>query len=205
MTSLEGRLTLLKLTSAYSAFVNGGKLVSPILIDRVQDSEGNTILNNEKRTCLNCDQISFTGKFYPEIKNNYKQIFSAQTAYQITSLLEGVVKRGTGKKLKKLNLNLAGKTGTTNDAESTWFTGFNKNILTTVWFGYDQPSTLGNNEFGSTTALPIWLDYMEQIINSVDYGIQKRPPGLVAKKINLDDGQFAESDDERTMFEFFLD
>ena len=77
--------TLLKLTSAYSAFVNGGKLVSPILIDRVQDSEGNTILNNEKRTCLNCDQISFTGKYYPEIKNNYKQIFSAQTAYQITS------------------------------------------------------------------------------------------------------------------------
>ena len=101
--------TLIKLTSAYSAFVNGGKLVSPILIDRVQDSEGNTILNNEKRACSNCDQISFTGKDYPKIKNNYKQIFSSQTAYQVTSLLEGVIRRGTGKKLRELNLNLAGK------------------------------------------------------------------------------------------------
>ena len=127
--------TLLKLTSAYSAFVNGGKLVSPILIDRVQDSEGNTILNNEKRTCLNCDQISFTGKFYPEIKNNYKQIFSAQTAYQITSLLEGVVKRGTGKKLKKLNLNLAGKTGTTNKNTDAWFIGFTSNLVIGVYVG----------------------------------------------------------------------
>ena len=96
--------TLLKLTSAYSAFVNGGKLVTPILIDRIQDSEGNTILNNEKRTCSNCDMISFTGGAYPEIKDTYKQIFSPQTAYQVTSLLEGVVKRGTGKKLRDLNL-----------------------------------------------------------------------------------------------------
>ena len=106
--------TLLKLTSAYSAFVNGGKLVSPILIDRVQDSEGNTILNNENRSCLNCDKLSYTGKDFPNVGNNFKQVFSPQTAYQITSLLEGVVKRGTGKKLRDLNLNLAGKTGTTN-------------------------------------------------------------------------------------------
>ena len=89
--------TLLKLTSAYCAFVNGGKLVSPILIDRIQDSEGNTIINNDKRTCANCDKISFTGIEYPEIKDSYKQAFSAQTTYQITSLLEGAIKRGTGK------------------------------------------------------------------------------------------------------------
>ena len=92
--------TLIKLTSAYSAFVNGGKLVEPILIDRIQDSEGNTIINNEKRFCTNCDQISFTSKEYPKIKDNYNQVFSPQTAYQITSLLEGVILRGTGKKLK---------------------------------------------------------------------------------------------------------
>ena len=89
--------TLLKLTSAYSAFVNGGKLVSPILIDRIQDSEGNTIVNNEKRSCLDCTEISYTSKNYPKINNNYKQVFSAQTAYQITSILEGVIQRGTGK------------------------------------------------------------------------------------------------------------
>ena len=112
--------TLLKLTSAYSAFVNGGKLVSPILIDRVQDSEGNTILNNENRSCLNCDKLSYTGKDFPDVGDNFKQIFSPQTAYQITSLLEGVVKRGTGKKLRDLNLNLAGKTGTTNKNTDAW-------------------------------------------------------------------------------------
>ena len=94
--------TLLSLTSAYSTFVNGGKLIDPIIIDRVQDSEGNTIINNEKRKCINCDKISFTGKEYPTVEDNYKQVLSPQTAYQITSFLEGVVKRGTGKKVKKI-------------------------------------------------------------------------------------------------------
>ena len=96
--------TLLKLTSAYSAFVNGGKLVEPILIDRVQDSEGNTIVNNDKRYCLDCDKISFTSKIYPKIEDKYEQVFSNQTAYQITSILEGVIHRGTGKKLKKIKI-----------------------------------------------------------------------------------------------------
>ena len=93
--------TLLKLTSAYAAFVNGGKIIEPIIIDRIQDSQGNTIINNEKRTCINCKEISFLSKDYPIIEDNYKQVFSPQTAYQITSLLEGVIQRGTGKKLKK--------------------------------------------------------------------------------------------------------
>ena len=90
--------TLLNLTSAYSTFVNGGKLVKNLLlIDRIQDSEGNTIVNNENRKCANCDAISFTSKEYPKIQDDYNQVFSPQTAYQITSLLEGVVKEGTGK------------------------------------------------------------------------------------------------------------
>ena len=121
--------TLLKLTSAYSTFINGGRSVTPILIDRVQDSEGNTVVNNDKRTCINCDEISFTGKEYPKIKDDYKKVFSPETAYQITSLLEGVIKRGTGKKLKNLNLNIAGKTGTTNKNTDTWFIGFTSNLV----------------------------------------------------------------------------
>ena len=98
--------TLLKLTSSYSAFVNGGKLVYPVLIDRVQDSKGKTIINNGLRKCTNCDQISYLSDNYPNIEDDYKQIFSRQTAYQMTSILEGVIKRGTGKKLNKLNLNI---------------------------------------------------------------------------------------------------
>ena len=90
--------TLLKLTSAYCSFVNGGKLVKPILIDRIQDSEGNTIFNNETRKCNNCDQISFLSEEVPKISDNFTQIFSPETAYQMTSMLEGVVKRGTGRR-----------------------------------------------------------------------------------------------------------
>ena len=102
--------TLLKLTSAYCSFVNGGKLVNPIMIDRIQDGEGNTIFNNEKRKCLDCDEISFLSKRYPKIEDKFPQIFSSETAYQMTSILEGAVQRGTGKKLRDLKLDLAGKT-----------------------------------------------------------------------------------------------
>ena len=134
--------TLLKLTSAYSVFVNGGKLVNPILIDRIQDSEGKTIFNDSKRKCTNCDKISYLGKDYPIVENNYKQIFSPQTAYQMTSILEGVVQRGTAKKLRNLKLNLAGKTGTTNKNTDTWFIGYTSNLLIGVYVGSDNPCHL---------------------------------------------------------------
>ena len=89
--------TLLSLTSAYCSFVNGGKLIKPIIIDRIQDGEGNTIINNENRKCINCNQISFTSNDFPKIEDDYIQILSPQTAYQVTSMLQGVVERGTGK------------------------------------------------------------------------------------------------------------
>ena len=195
--------TLLKLTSAYSAFVNGGKLVSPILIDRVQDSEGNTILNNEKRTCLNCDQISFTGEFYPEIKNNYKQIFSAQTAYQITSLLEGVVKRGTGKKLKELNLNLAGKTGTTNKNTDAWFIGFTSNLVIGVYVGMDNPQPLGKFETGSKTALPIFKNFIEKAIKKSDARPFKVADGITMMVVDSATGQKAKFSSKDTILEAY--
>ena len=170
--------TLIKLTSAYSAFVNGGKLVKPILIDRVQDSEGNTILNNENRICSDCDKISFTSNSYPSIADNYKQVFSAQTAYQITSLLEGVIKRGTGKKLKKYELNLAGKTGTTNDNTDAWFIGFTSNLVVGVYVGMDNPMPLGKFETGSKTALPIFESFIKDAIKKSDARPFKAAEGI---------------------------
>ena len=116
--------TLLKLTSAYCSFVNGGKLIEPILIDRIQDSEGNTIFNSDKRKCKNCDKIAFTNKDVPKISDNFVHIFSPETAYHMISILEGVIKRGTARKLKDLNLDIGGKTGTTNKNTDTWFVGF---------------------------------------------------------------------------------
>ena len=195
--------TLLKLTSAYSTFVNGGKLVSPILIDRVQDSEGNTILNNEQRICVNCDQISFTGNDYPKIKSNYKQIFSAQTAYQITSLLEGVVKRGTGKKLKDLNLNLAGKTGTTNKNTDAWFIGFTSNLVIGVYVGMDNPQPLGKFETGSKTALPIFKNFIEVAINKSDARPFKVAEGITMMVIDPITGQKAKFSSKNTILEAY--
>ena len=195
--------TLIKLTSAYSAFVNGGKLVSPILIDRVQDSEGITILNNEKRACSNCDQISFTGKDYPKIKNNYKQIFSSQTAYQITSLLEGAVKRGTGKKLRDLNLNLAGKTGTTNKNTDTWFIGFTSNIVVGVYVGMDNPQSLGRYETGSKTALPIFKNFIKSAIKKSDARPFKVADGITMMVVDPFTGQKAKFSSKDTILEAY--
>ena len=195
--------TLLKLTSAYSTFVNGGKLVSPILIDRVQDSEGNTILNNEQRICVNCDQISFTGNDYPKIKSNYKQIFSAQTAYQITSLLEGVVKRGTGKKLRDLNLNLAGKTGTTNKNTDAWFIGFTSNLVIGVYVGMDNPQPLGKFETGSKTALPIFKNFIKSAINKSDARPFKVAEGITMMVIDPITGQKAKFSSKNTILEAY--
>ena len=156
--------TLLKLTSAYSSFVNGGKLVKPIMIDRIQDSEGNTIFNNEKRKCANCDQISFLSNNYPEIEDQFLQIFSPQTAYQMTSILEGTVQNGTGRKLKDLNLDLGGKTGTTNGNTDTWFIGFTSKLAIGVYVGSDNPKSLGRYETGAKTALPIFKNFVKNAV-----------------------------------------
>ena len=195
--------TLLKLTSAYSAFVNGGRLVSPILIDRIQDSEGNTILNNEKRKCSNCLKISFTGSEYPNINNPYKQVFSPQTAYQITSLLEGVIKRGTGKKLRDLNLNLAGKTGTTNENTDTWFIGFTSNLVIGVYVGMDNPQPLGKFETGSKTALPIFKKFIKEAVKKSDARPFKVSKGITMMVIDPLTGQKAKFSSTETILEAY--
>jgi len=156
--------TLLKLTSAYSSFVNGGKLVKPIMIDRIQDSEGNTIFNNEKRKCINCDQLSALSKNYPNIEDNFPQIFSAETAYQMTSILEGVIQNGTGKKLKDLKLDLGGKTGTTNGNTDAWFIGFTSKLAIGVYVGSDNPKSLGRYETGAKTALPVFKNFIKNAV-----------------------------------------
>ena len=195
--------TLLKLTSAYSVFINGGKLVAPILIDRIQDSEGKTIFNNDKRKCLNCDQISYLGEDYPAIKNNYKEVFSPQTAYQMTSILEGVVQRGTAKKLKDLNLNIAGKTGTTNKNTDTWFIGFTSNLLIGVYVGSDNPTPLGRYETGSKTALPIFKEFIKKIVKKSEARPFKAAAGTVMMVVDPLTGQKAKFNSKNTIIEVY--
>ena len=195
--------TLLKMTSAYSSFVNGGKLVEPIFIDRIQDSEGKTIFKNQLRFCKDCDLISYTSENLPQIKNNYKQIFSPQTAYQMTSILEGVVQRGTGKKLKDLNLQLAGKTGTTNKNTDAWFIGFTSNLVIGVYVGFDNPRTLGKFETGSKTALPIFKEFVKTSVNNNDARPFKVAKGIKMMVVDASTGKKADSNSKSTIIESF--
>ena len=195
--------TLLKLTSAYSAFLNGGKLVEPILIDRIQDSEGKTIFNNDKRKCINCDQISYLGKNYPIIENNYKKVFSPQTAYQMTTILEGVAQRGTAKKLKDLKLNIAGKTGTTNKNTDTWFIGYTSNLLIGVYVGSDNPKPLGKFETGSKTALPIFKEFIKKTVKKSEARPFKAAEGTLMMVIDSVTGQKAKFTSKNTIIEVY--
>ncbi|MDB0066685.1 PBP1A family penicillin-binding protein [Candidatus Pelagibacter sp.] len=195
--------TLLKLTSAYSSFVNGGKLVKPIMIDRIQDSEGNTIFNNETRKCINCDQISFLSKNYPEIEDEFLQIFSPQTAYQMTSMLEGTVQNGTGRKLKDLNLDLAGKTGTTNGNTDTWFIGFTSKLAIGVYVGSDNPMSLGKYETGAKTALPIFKSFVKEAVKKEDARPFKVADNILMKVIDPLTGKKALTDSKSTIIEAY--
>ncbi len=172
--------TLLKLTTAYCSFVNGGKLIKPIFFDRIQDSEGNTIFSSEKRICKKCKEISYLGEEIPKIEDNFLQVFSEETAYQITSILEGAVKRGTARGLKDLNLDLAGKTGTTNDNTDAWFVGFTSNLVIGIYIGHDDPKSLGKYETGSKTAMPIFKSFIKKAVKKGD-----ARPFKVAKNIKF--------------------
>ncbi len=195
--------TLLSLTSAYCSFVNGGKLIKPVLIDRIQDGEGNTIINNENRKCIDCDKISFTGKEYPKIEDNYQQVLSPQTAYQLTSILEGVIKRGTGKKLKKLGLNLAGKTGTTNENTDAWFIGFTSSLVVGVYVGMDNPQPLGKFETGSKAALPIFEEFIKKAVKKSDARPFKVPEDITLMVVDPNTGNKAKFSSKNTIIESY--
>ena len=195
--------TLLKLTSAYCSFLNGGKLIEPILIDRIQDSEGSTIFNSEKRICKQCDEISYLSNNIPEISDNFTKIFSPETAYQMVSMLEGVVKRGTGKKLNKLNLDIAGKTGTTNNNTDAWFIGFTSNLVVGVYVGYDDPKSLGKFETGSKAALPIFESFIKKVVNKKQARPFKVPKNIKMQVVELKTGKKVNFGSKKTIIEAF--
>ena len=195
--------TLLKLTSAYSSFVNGGKLIMPIMIDRIQDSEGNTIFNNEKRKCINCDQISYLSENYPNIRDEFLQIFSSETAYQMTSILEGTVQNGTGKNLKDLNLDIGGKTGTTNSNTDTWFIGFTSKLVIGAYVGFDNPKSLGKYETGAKTALPIFKNFVKNAVKKEEARPFKVADNIIMKVIDPITGKKPSSSTKSTIIEAY--
>ena len=193
--------TLMNLTSAYAPFVNGGKKIEPKLISRIQDRRGKTIFQEKNTKCIGCDKFINENIVLPKLESNKEKVLSEETAYQMTSILQGVVQRGTAKKLRSLKVPLAGKTGTTNDNYDAWFIGFSSNLVIGVYIGYDNPKTLGKFETGSKAALPIFKDFVEKTLFKEDFGEFKIPENIFLTSLNYDTGLKAEAEEKNVITE----
>lgn len=204
MTLGSQETTLMKLSAAYATLANGGKKVEPKMIDRVQDNKGKTIYKSDKRKCTGC-----TGRIdinqIPTITDPSKQVIDPVVAYQLTSMLEGVVQRGTAVRARKIGKPLAGKTGTTNDNFDTWFMGYSPDYVVGTYIGFDIPRTLGARATGSSVALPVFINFMEQALAEIPAKPFKAPEGVILSKVDVTTGY--EPDDysqpENVIFEIF--
>jgi penicillin-binding protein 1A len=160
----SGETTVLRMVAAYSVMANGGRSIEPSLIDRVQDRYGRTIYKHDSRGCEGCNVQTWENQPEPELVDNREQVLDPMTAYQITSMMEGVVQRGTGYAVHTLGVPVAGKTGTTNDEKDAWFVGYTPDLVTGLYLGYDNPSPLGHGETGGGLAAPIFLEFMTKAI-----------------------------------------
>jgi penicillin-binding protein 1A len=195
--------TLLQITNAYSTFVNGGKKTNPILIERIQDRRGKTIYNSNKSECIGCDKFSEKGNLIPYLKDKHQQVISKESAYQILSILEGAVQRGTGKKLRDLNVPLAGKTGTTNNNYDAWFIGATSNLIVGVYIGFDTPKSLGKYETGAKAALPIFKNFISQALYKDEFKPFAPPEEIFFGAINYNTGKKENFSNTESIIEAF--
>jgi penicillin-binding protein 1A len=206
-----GETTVLRLTAAYGMLVNGGKRIEPSFIDRVQDREGQTVYRHDRRSCQGCQLDSLAGTAgevaalnVPLLPDERERVADPRTAYQIVSMLEGVIQRGTGARIKELGKPLAGKTGTTNDAMDVWFVGFAPDLVAGIFVGYDQPRSLGDNESGSSIAVPIFKDFMANALKDKPAAPFRIPPGLRLMRIDPETGRPAAASDRSALWEAFI-
>jgi penicillin-binding protein 1A len=198
-----GETTLMKLTTAYAMLVNGGKNIQPTLIDRIQDRRGRTIFSHDKRACDKCRNIQWRGGEPPVIADEREAVIEPQTAYQIVSMLEGVVQRGTGRRVRSVGKPLAGKTGTTNDALDAWFLGFSPDLAVGVYTGFDKPRSLGPLEQGASVAAPIFRDFMAAALAGQPAIPFRVPPGIRLVRVNASTGLPAAPGDKMVILEAF--
>lgn len=197
--------TLLRMTAAYGMLVNGGKKITPTFIDRIQDRRGKTVFKHDARSCIGCgDMVKWEGQFVPEIPDSRAQIADPRTTYQMVSMMEGVIQRGTGARLRSLNRPLAGKTGTTNESRDAWFIGFTPNLVVGVYTGFDTPRSLGRKETGSSVAVPIFKSFIQESLADVPPVPFRRPPGIRNIRINAETGVRARPGDSKVIWESFV-
>jgi penicillin-binding protein 1A len=200
--------TLYQMVSAYAMFANGGERVQPTLVDRVQDRFGRTVYRHDQRICQDCTQLaSLNTGFGPRIISSRERIMDAITAYQLTSMMQGVVERGTASRTVNLPVPIAGKTGTTNEAKDVWFVGFSSNIVAGCYIGYDQPSGLGKGASGGGMCGPVFSEFMESAIGKFGGGDFEVPEGGRFIKIDRFSGARLSDDaeGENVVAEYFRD
>ncbi len=199
----SGETTVLHLVSAYAVFANGGRRVAPTLIDRIQDRYGNTIFQHEERTCAECAVTAWTGQGEPTIIDNRDQVLDPMTAYQITSMLEGVVQRGTATVVRAVNRPIAGKTGTTDDFNDAWFIGYSPDLVVGVFMGYDTPRNLGTGNTGGVLAAPVFTAFMRVALADSPPMPFPVPTGMQLIPIDRATGLLATAGAEGTILEAF--
>ena len=205
-------LTPLEITTGWTVFANGGFKVDPYLVERIENRDGQTIFlanpaltpagKRERAESITTEQILAGSELEPALEAT--RIIDERTAYIMTSMLKDVITRGTGRRALSLNrTDLAGKTGTTNESKDSWFAGYNSDVVTSVWAGFDQPTSLGRNEYGGTIALPIWIDYMAYALKDKPMHTMQEPAGMITLRIDPVTGRIARPGTPDAYFELF--
>jgi len=200
-----GETTLLRLTTAYAMLANGGRQVRATLIDRIQDRWGKTVWRHDERQCVTCKLEKWSGQQEPDLPDDRKPIMDPHTAYQVTSILEGVVQRGTATVVKTIvpGFPLAGKTGTTNDSKDTWFVGYAPDLVVGVFIGYDTPKPMGKSATGGHVSAPIFGNFMKLALADKKPVPFRQPPGIKLMRVNSKTGLRVGPGDPDAITEFF--
>ena len=198
-----GETTVMRMTAAYSMFANGGRRIKPTLIDQIQDRSGRTIYRHDDRKYATCNAEKWDGGAPPKLTETREQVLDPLTAYQMTSILEGVVQRGTAQTVKAVGKPLAGKTGTTNDAKDVWFVGFSPDLAVGVFLGYDQPKSLGNAATAGQYAAPVFRDFMQMALKDKPATPFRVPAGIKLIRVNASTGTRAGGEGGGTILEAF--
>ncbi|HIN75428.1 MAG TPA: penicillin-binding protein 1A [Rhodospirillales bacterium] len=198
-----GETTLLRLTAAYAMLVNGGKRIKPTLIDRIQDRHGQTVFKHDNRFCPKCQSSFWTNQPVPKFTETREILTDPGSAFQMVSMLEGVIERGTGRRIREIGKPLAGKTGTTNGSLDTWFLGFSPDLAVGVFAGFDTPRSLGKREQGASVAAPIFRAFMADALSDKPAIPFRIPPNIRLVRVNSTSGQPARPGDRRVILEAF--
>jgi penicillin-binding protein 1A len=198
-----GETTLLRMVTAYAMFDNGGRRVKPTLVDRIQDRYGHTVYRHDERECIGCDAKKWANQPEPSLIDRREQVLDPMTAYQITSIMEGVVQRGTATALREVGKPVAGKTGTTNEEKDAWFIGFTPDIVVGVYMGYDKPRPLGRGSTGGHLAAPIVKEFLKVALADKPGVPFRVPPGIKLIRVDLKSGVRAGPGTERAILEAF--